>query len=294
MNGRSPFWYKSGGFLWGVFAGGLIVVAGASGPLLYQQHLDLVAKQQRVAAMKKLISEHKTNVKLAGSESELRIPTQEELSNLQKQIPVEADIPLLIKEIQEKVAAAGMKWTGARFASTSEELNQARSKEETAEQKLKDEIGKSLQNTVSASPYTLPAYVKAVWADIYVDGSIPQLKTWFEKLKESERTIRVVEWENQIFAEDAARGNTRVRLVFYVYQDPELKIPNLPAASTTTPASTETIQILPPGDTEPDQQEKKEEEKQTDPSADQSENLANPPSSKKDSRDTGSVTSPTS
>ncbi|MBA4496150.1 hypothetical protein ACFO25_11955 [Paenactinomyces guangxiensis] len=305
MNGRSPLWYKSGGFLYGVFAGGLILVVGIGSPLLYQQHVKLQAQKNRVASMQTYIAEHKSTVQLAGNG--LRIPTREELEAMQKKIPTEASIPSFLQEIQTKATEAGVKWTGARFAFTREELDQELEKGKTVEQKLLEEVTKYGKKEASPKTKPVPSHVRAVWADVYVEATIAQVKTWFQKLKESERIMRIEEWENKVVTEAGAKGNTRVRLIFYIYQDPGLKIPssaNQPPSLTTPPTSTETIQVLPPSSTQADENKEEEMEKEDQKPTQQpntnnpSSNQPNPPSTKQPStgtnNDTGSVTAPSS
>lgn len=292
MNGRSPFWYKSNGFLWGIFTGGLLIVVGTGLPILYHQHLKLEEQKQRFVNMQHYIARHKSTIQSAGRE--LRIPTQEELNSLRRKIPTETDIPLFLKDLQAQATAAGARWTGARFAFRVEELEKYLSQDKTVEQKLLDEVTNSSRTKPSSISKPLPKYVRAVWADVYVDATLTQLKTWFEKLKTMERTLSVVEWENRVVPDGSGKGNTRVRLVFYVYQDPELKLPSNSQSSgvTSPPDSPQPIEILPPSAEGQANQEKTEQNAEKTES--NSSNLPNPPASGDRSKDTGSVTAPSS
>ncbi|SEN34248.1 hypothetical protein [Lihuaxuella thermophila] len=292
MNGKSPFWYKSGGFLWGVFTGGLVIVIGTGLPFLYHQHVKLEEQKQRLANMKSYIARNQSVIQSTGEQ--LRIPTQEELNTLRKKIPTETEIPLFLKDLQAQATAAGAKWTGARFAFTVEELDEYLNQDKTIEQKLLDEVIKS-GNTKSATvSKPVPKYVRVVWADVYVDATLTQLKTWFGNLATIERTLSIIEWENRVVPEWPGKGNTRVRLAFYVYQDPELKLrSDSQSVQVTTPAdSTQPIEILPPSSGGQTNQEKTEQNpQQTDSN---SSRPANSPVSGDRSKDTGSVTAPSS
>ncbi len=299
MNGSSPFWYKSGGFLWGGFTAGLVLVVGAGLPLLYHQHLELEGQKEKLVNAKRYIAGNKPFIQSA--ESELRVPTQGELSTLRRKLPTEMDFPLFLKDLEANATASGVKWTGARFALKEEDLEKYLSQDKTIEQKLLEEIMKPESTKPAFTTKPLPKHVRIVWADVYLDATLTQLKAWFEKLKTMERMFSIVEWENRVVAEGAGKGNTRVRFAIYVYQDPELKFPSNSQSSkaTSPPASTQPIEILPPAAEEQENKEKSEQNNSANqnsmqPGSGISSSLPNTPDSGDRLKDTGSVTKPSS
>ncbi|TCS96506.1 hypothetical protein [Hazenella coriacea] len=242
MKSNSPFWYKSGRFLWGTFVVGVVIITVSTGPLLYKQYEVVQSKKERVTEMKQIIAQQKESVSL--SNQPLRLPTNDELLLLQQRVPTEVDTPLFLKQIQEKATAAGVQWKGAQFGSSSEQLDEKIEKKQLDDPKEeKVEKKSTLTSILGYQPLRSP-YLKEMWVDLYVDADLAQLKNWFEQLKGLEQVVRIEGWENQLVSIDG--GNTRVRLSFLVYQDTGLKIaPNQQEMLVPQPSS-ELIQVLPP------------------------------------------------
>ncbi|SFJ41977.1 hypothetical protein [Thermoflavimicrobium dichotomicum] len=248
---KQPLWWKSKEFLWSLFAGCFVVVGGISGPLLYLNHVELRDAKQRLNNMKTYVTEHESTVKLV--QQGLRPPSEEELQALKAKVPTEINVSRVVNALRGKASAAGVKWKGIRFAAKESELNQLKDELKISDIEsiadLKTSLEHYLYNKKTEPKKSLPPHMSVIYSDVYIDANPGQLKSWFQAIKDLDRIIHIREWENLILNQEENKlGNTRVRLMLYVYLDPKLQLSPSMVGNTDggTPVTPQTkIEILP-------------------------------------------------
>src|SRR5690606_34677786 len=101
VKGRSPLWWKSGGFLAWIWVLGTLLVAGAAFPFLYEQWRQAEGLSAEYRAMSSYVDAHRESL-----ESDLGDPpAPDALSQLADKVPPDRDVPRLL--IQLRDAAEG-------------------------------------------------------------------------------------------------------------------------------------------------------------------------------------------
>ncbi|MBD1371781.1 hypothetical protein IC620_05335 [Hazenella sp. IB182357] len=259
MKLKSPLWYKTNKFLMIILLLGLIAIGCGPGYLLYQNNekLALLRKEKRVTDQ--LLQDYH-----GGKFSEKVRPTEDELEQLQLKLPDQLNMANALKQIEERATSAGISWKSAYFANKLDELDQmSQQLDLQKESENKEEIGATkvlsrIQEKPTSAKYTQPQlsspYLKLVWADLYFVADTAELKSFFDQIRESASTFVIVEWEHQVTDIQGGDGNTRVRIGFYSYLNPKLKISS-PGDIPSIPTSDESIQIIPPSKEKEDQKE---------------------------------------
>ncbi|RAL26653.1 hypothetical protein [Thermoflavimicrobium daqui] len=224
---KQPLWWKSKEFLWSLFALCLLLVMIICGPLLYLQHLELKKTRDHLNNLQKYVREHESTVKLV--DQGLRPPTTEELQALNAKVPTEINVSRVIEALQAKAKASGVKWKDMRFAAKEGDLDQIKNEIKISDLKsvadLKTSLEHYLYHDKKESQKSLAPHLSMIYADVYLDADSTQLKIWFQSIKDLDRMIRIREWDNLILNQDENKiGNTRVRLVLYIYMDSNLKL----------------------------------------------------------------------
>jgi hypothetical protein len=246
---KQPLWWKTKEFLWSLFALCFLIVTGITSPILYDQHLSLKEKKERLRQLQTYVTSHESTVKLV--EKGLKAPTKEELALLQAKVPTEVNLTKVVEVLQKTANKAGVKWRGIRFAASEAEL-------EKLQQELKMLDSHSLDLKTSLEYYLFTnkeenkekastKYLSQIYADVYLDSEPGQLKAWFQAIKDLERIIHIREWDSFILNKEENKiGNTRVRFILYVYLDPKLELNSLENKnSDVTEGSSTQIEILP-------------------------------------------------
>lgn len=248
MSRRPPFWWKSSLFLLGGLTVGTTLVMGVSAPFLYGQAQELKELKQRSVKMEKYI--HKHRELLAPEYVSPVPPSREELVQLQEQLPKEEEFPRFLIQLREATSVSGVRLTGIRFADSLEELEQY-SKREKGEEGEKENSDAVTTPPWKDDLYLLPSiqYTSLVWADIFIEADMDQMKEFISQLGQLTRTVHVQEWDLYLPGTKGMdkRGNARVRLSLFMYHNPKLTdLPPLPELELGDGAGEE-VQVSPEG-----------------------------------------------
>lgn len=222
MKGRSPLWWKSGGFLAWIWVLGTLLVAGAAFPFLYEQWRQAEGLSAEYRAMSSYVDAHRESL-----ESDLGDPpTPDALSQLADKVPPDRDVPRLLIQLRDAAEGAGVKLNAVHVADSREELDRQAAQKEEDEKESGAKEKRPPEEAASKPPKI--THVEAVWLDVYLTADLPGLKEWFRQIDQMTRIVSVQEWEHRLKSRQGY-GNARVRIQVYAYGDPELK--ELPAKS---------------------------------------------------------------
>ncbi|GGE20465.1 hypothetical protein GCM10011571_23050 [Marinithermofilum abyssi] len=221
---RPYHWWKSGKVLMIVWGTGTLLVTAASLGFLYPQYQELQRLRAENAAAQRFIAQHKDLLK--PSYALPLEPSSEELQELQGQLPVRIEPARLMTDLRGAVAESRATWVKLQLAEDAEDLPEM--KEEFADSSPKLEMNVK--------------HVKPLWGDLYVRASYDELKDLFAKLERMKRIITVTGW---VFEDrEKNEGNVRIRLMWYVYQDVNLKhMPPLPGLELPADETSQPVEV---------------------------------------------------
>lgn len=218
MKGRSPLWWKSGRFLAGMWTIGTLLVAGSFLPFLYEQWVEAKGLTARYQSMSRYIETHRETLDSSGLSDP---PTPDALSILVDKVPPEREVPRLLLQLQDAADAADVKVNAIHIADSPEELDRLGEKRKEGDKEESGSKEVSPPTERSPGPPAIP-HVEPVWIDAYLTADIPQLKEWFQQLDQLTRIVSVQEWEHGLKSQPGY-GNSRTRILAYMYRDPELE-----------------------------------------------------------------------
>lgn len=247
-------WWKSGKVLFGVWLGGSLLISFTAMALLYPSHLHLEQLEEKRAEAQKFLADHADWLD-PGYERPLE-PDEDERTSLQRQVPLEAEPARFLLQLKEAVDASGGEWVELRTGLKSTDLKPLEwpveavqevdlEEEDLSDTEAESEEEREAQEETKSEPESDPvpaerkreeeteeeqvlvpalpedSALEPLWADLYVRASRQEMLSLLRELEQMERLVAV---QGLAFEEgEGERGNLKIRLAWFFYQDPRLE-----------------------------------------------------------------------
>lgn len=194
----------------GVWVGGTFLILSVTLAALYPVHSQLREMQAEEAEARKFMEQHQQVLSPEWEQPEK--PTEGETAALREKVPVTPEPARLTTQLQQAVEDAGAQWIQLRMAETPAGLTPSKEKEESKPAEKEPELIPRTGKDSRLKPY---------WADLRVKGTEDQLLSLFGNLHGMKPIVSVQGWEYT--SKQKKAGDIRIRLAWFVYDDPELK-----------------------------------------------------------------------